>query len=269
MDWLATSWGSSQEVDRGPKRTGAEAFDMSNAMQPADPITAIDLPTLRHRSMIFSVLSDEDCHALLGLAKVIVAPARKTVCQIGEPGDALYVVLGGRAKVSLVSEDGKEIILSFIDPGQVFGEMSLLDGLPRSATVATMEESRLLVLWRKDVIPYLESHPAVTLSLLAAMSQRLRRANGLIEDLNFLNLPARLARLLLNLGEQYGRDTERGQEITLRLSQEELGNLVGASRESINKQFRAWVDAGIMEYAHGTIYLKRLDAFEDAIANSG
>lgn len=257
----------------GPWATGwdgirRDSFGMSGALQQASPVAAVDLPTLRHRSMIFSALSDEDCRDLLNLAKVVVVPARKIVCQAGEPGDALYVVLGGRAKVCLVSEQGKEIILSFIEPGQVFGEMSLLDGLPRSAVVTTMEESRLLMLRRHDFLPYLESHPVVTLRLLAALSQRLRKANGLIEDLSFLNLPARLARLLLSLGEQYGEQEAVGLEIKLKLSQEELGNLVGSSRESINKQFRIWVEDGVMEYAHGAIVLKRPDALEEVVASA-
>lgn len=266
MDKHPVRRGWAERSTTGSERTGRDNFDMSSAMQHASPVAAVDLPTLRNRSMIFSALGDEECRNLLDLAKVVVVPPRKTVCQVGEPGDALYVVLSGRAKVCLVSEQGKEIILSFIEPGQVFGEMSLLDGLPRSAIVSTMEESRLLILSRKDVLPYLESHPAVTLRLLAALSQRLRKANGLIEDLTFLNLPARLARLLLSLSQQYGDQKADGTEIKLRLSQEELGNLVGSSRESINKQFRIWVETDVMEYVHGTIILKRPDALQEVIA---
>lgn len=239
---------------------------MNTDMQQAAPIAAVDLPTLRTRSVIFSALNDHDCLDLLDLARVAVVPARKTVCQLGEPGDAMYVVMSGRAKVSLVSDDGKEIILSFIEPGQVFGEMSLLDGQPRSANVSTMEESRLLVLWRRDLLPYLEKHPGVALKLLEALSHKLRKTNGLIEDLHFLNLPARLARLLTNLAEQYGRDVLQGREIGLKLSQEELGNLVGCSRESINKQFRLWVEAGLMEYQSGIIVIRQPEALQDLCA---
>jgi CRP-like cAMP-binding protein len=266
MDMQAArrGWGG-----RGARRGGEGAFDMNSAMQQAAPIAAVDLPTLRTRSVIFSALNDQDCLNLLDLARVVVVPPRKTVCQAGDSGDAMYVVMSGRAKVSLVSEEGKEIILSFIEPGQIFGEMSLLDGLPRSANVSTMDESRLLVLWRKDLVPYLESHPAVTLKLLAALSQKLRKTNGLIEDLNFLNLPARLARLLLNLADQYGKPVPQGREISIKLSQEELGNLVGASRESINKQFRLWVETGLMEYQHGILVMKNTETFEDISTTPG
>lgn len=250
-------------------RPGKARFDMTSALQQAAPVTAVDLPTLRHRSMIFSALSEQVCLELLQLARVVVVPARKAVCQAGEPGDALYVVLHGRAKVSLVSEEGKEIILSFLDAGQVFGEMSLLDGQPRSATVTTMEESRLLILWRKDVLPYLEAHPAIAIKLLAALSQKLRKTNGLIEDLHFLNLPARLARVLISLADQYGVDTPEGREIRLKLSQEEMGNLVGSSRESINKQLRAWTDQGLLDTQQGVLLVKRLDALQEIVNSPG
>lgn len=269
MDMHAARQGWGGRGKRNGNGRDDAGFNMSSAMQQAAPIAAVDLPTLRTRSVIFSALHDQDCRNLLDLARIVVVPPRKTVCQSGEPGDAMYVVMSGRAKVSLVSQDGKEIILSFIEPGQVFGEMSLLDGLPRSANVSTMEESRLLVLWRKDLVPYLEQHPGVTLKLLAALSQKLRKTNGLIEDLYFLNLPARLARLLTNLSEQYGKTVPQGREIGLKLSQEELGNLVGSSRESINKQFRIWVEAGLMEYQQGILVIKQPEVFAELSATPG
>lgn len=223
------------------------------------PPTAMDIAELRKRSVIFAALSDEEAATIMQLARVVNHPARHTVFQVGEAGDHLLVVMQGRVKVSLISPDGKEAILSILEPGDVFGEMALLDGEPRSASVATMENCSFLVLWRRDFLPFLERNPQVALKLLAALSKRLRSTNDMVGNLSFLHLPARLARILLNLGQQYGKLTAEGIAIGLKLSQEELGNLVGVSRESVNRQIRVWVESGVLDYTHGTIILKDSD----------
>ncbi len=230
------------------------------------PPTPMDIAGLRKRSVIFEALSEEEAASIMQMARMMNHPAKHTVFQEGEPGDHLLVVMHGRVKVSLVSPDGKEAILSILEPGDVFGEMALLDGEPRSATVTTMEKCSFLVLWRRDFLPFLERNPQVSLKLLAALSKRLRATNDMVGGLSFLNLPARLARILINLGQQYGKLTAEGIAIGLKLSQEELGNLVGVSRESVNRQIRLWVEAGVLDYTHGTIILKNSDLlFREAL----
>ena len=219
----------------------------------------MDIAALRKRSVIFEALSEEETTAIMHMARIVNHPARQTVFQEGEPGDHLLVVMHGRVKVSLASQEGKEAILSILEPGDVFGEMALLDGEPRSATVTTMEKCSFLVLLRRDFLPFLERNPQVAFKLLAALSRRLRATNDKVGSLSFLNLPARLARILINLGQQYGKLTGEGIAIAIKLSQEELGNLVGVSRESVNRQIRLWVEEGVLDYTHGAIVLKRSD----------
>jgi CRP/FNR family cyclic AMP-dependent transcriptional regulator len=227
----------------------------------ASPRNAVvDINVLRKRSVLFSVLNDDDANAIIQLGCVANHPAKHIIFQVGEAGDHLLILLEGRVKVSLTSADGKEAILSILEPGDVMGEMALIDGDARSATVSTMDACSFLVLWRRDFILFLERNPHVALKLLAGLSQRLRATNDMVGNLSFLNLPARLARILLNLGQQYGKVTEAGVAIGLKLSQEELGNLVGVSRESVNRQIRIWVDSGLIDYTHGTIVLKNPDA---------
>jgi len=233
------------------------------------PPTAMDIAELRKRSVIFAALSDEEAATIMQLARVVNHPAKHTIFQVGEAGDHLLVVMQGRVKVSLISPDGKEAILSILEPGDVFGEMALLDGEPRSASVATMENCSFLVLWRRDFLPFLERNPQVALKLLAALSKRLRSTNDMVGNLSFLHLPARLARILLNLGQQYGKLTAEGIAIGLKLSQEELGNLVGVSRESVNRQIRVWVESGVLDYTHGTIILKDSDLLFRESLSSG
>lgn len=228
----------------------------------------MDIAELRKRSVIFEALNDEEVATIMRLARAISHPARHTVFQEGEAGDHLLVVMQGRVKVSLISPEGREAILSILEPGDVFGEMALLDGEPRSATVTTMEKSTFLVLWRRDFLPFLERNPQVALKLLAALSKRLRATNEMVGGLSFLNLPARLARILINLGQQYGKLTAEGIAIGIKLSQEELGNLVGVSRESVNRQIRLWVEAGVLDYTHGTMILKNSDVLFRESLNS-
>lgn len=221
--------------------------------------TGLDIGVLRQRSVLFSVLSDADVDAIIRLGSVIQHPDKQVVFQIGESGDNLLILLEGRVKVSLTSSEGKEAILSILEPGDVMGEMALFDGEPRSATLTTMDACSFLVLWRRDFLPFLERNPQVTFKLLAGLSQRLRATNDLVSNLSFLNLPARLARVLISLGQQYGKPTSAGIAIGLKLSQEELGNLVGVSRESVNRQIRAWAEADVLEYTQGTLILKQSD----------
>ena len=228
----------------------------------------IDLTALRQNSVLFAALSDADAWELIQLARQESAPARQAVFQVGQIGDSLHLVLEGRVKVSLLSEEGKEAILSILGAGEVFGEMSLFDGEPRSATVTTMEPCRFLVLRRQAFLPFLENRVHVMLGLIAEMSRRLRATNTLVGNLSFLNLSARLARILLNLVQQYGKVSPQGIVIGLKLSQEELGHLVGVSRESVNRQVRQWVEAGVIDYDHGTIVVRNSDAlFREALTS--
>jgi len=222
---------------------------------------------LKQQSALFSTLEDEDLLAVFDLAHTVRHAAKQVLFHEGDEGDCLYLLVQGRVKVSLMSAEGKEAILSLLEPGQLIGEMALLDGGPRSATVTTMEACEFLVIWRKGFLVFLEHHPKVALALLQALSARLRATNDLVGNLSFLNLPARLARILLNLGQQYGRVTQAGIVIGLKLSQEELGHLVGASRESVNRQIRLWLETHVLDYDHGTLTLKQSDVlFREALS---
>ncbi len=237
---------------------------------PKHPVATklIDLSALRQKSVLFAALTDEEAWELIGLSRQESSSARQNIYRVGQAGDSLHIVLEGRVKVSLLSEEGKEAILSILGTGEVFGEMSLFDGDPRSATVTTMERCRFLVLRRQAFLPFLENRPQVMLELIAEMSRRLRATNTLVGNLSFLNLSARLARILLNLVQQYGKVSPQGIVIGLKLSQEELGHLVGVSRESVNRQLRLWVESGLIDYDHGTLVVLNSDAlFREALTS--
>jgi CRP-like cAMP-binding protein len=207
---------------------------------------------------LFADLSSAE---LIGLA-ALMRPrpyARDEVIYLrGDPGTAFYVIANGKVKITLTSPDGKELILRRLGPGDFHGELALLDDEPRSADAIATEPSVLLVLQRDAFRQFLAEHPAVATKLLSTVSNYLRRNAELIQDATFLDVPARLARILLELaGGTDGALPPAGTVIPDRLKQSELASLVGATRESINKWLGAFERQGLIRYEKGQIVLLR------------
>lgn len=152
-----------------------------------------------------------------------------------EPGDALFIIDRGRVKVALTSVGGREMILSIFKPGDFFGEMSLLDGQPRSANVTALEDADLLMLSRGDFIRHLENRPATALKILAEMSRRLRHADEIIGNLALLDVYGRVARVLIDLAQTEGETVDEGILIRERPTQQDLASMSGTSRETVSR----------------------------------
>ena len=158
-----------------------------------------------------------------------------------DPGDALYIVREGRVKVVLVGEDGREVILGVLGVGDHFGELSLIDNQPRSAHVIAMDDSNLLVLYRDDFRRRVETSPAVALALLTELSRRLRRADEKIGGLVLLDVPGRIARVLLE-----NAPDEASNVVQRRLTHQTIAQMIGASRETVSRAMREFQDAGLI-----------------------
>ena len=171
-----------------------------------------------------------------------------------DPGDALYVVSGGQVKVVLIGEDGREVILSVLNDGDFFGEMSLIDDEPRSAHVIAMRDSRLLVLRRDDFQQQLQQVPSIALKVLKVMVQRLRRADAKIGGLVLLDVNGRVARLLLDLAEESG-----GPRITRKLTHHTIAQMIGSSRETVSRAMRELVERGLIDVTRREITIKDRD----------
>lgn len=212
---------------------------------------------------LFSGFASDELDSLIALSKTVIFKARTTVCRKGDLGDALYIVIAGKLKVSSQSEDGREAILAILEDGETFGEMSLLDERPRSASVIAVQDSELLVIQRQDFIGYLEHNPRVSISLLGILCQRLRLMDNMMEDMRFLGIRSRLAKTLSRLALQHGRTNGNGSiRIDLKLSQEDLGNLICATRESVNKHLKAWEDEGVLNMSQNNFIINRLELLE-------
>lgn len=224
--------------------------------------------TLLAESYLFRNISEQHIENLAKYTKLKTFRNREVICRRGELGTQMFLIAAGRVTLHTDSDEGKELGLGFLNQGDVFGEIALLDGGTRTATVKAIEITHLLVIEKRDFLPFLENNPKVAIQLLSTMAKRLRTTDEHFEDIFFRNLPRRLAKRFLALVDDYGHETASGIEISLKLSQGEIGKLTGASRESVNKQMRAWEVDGLIGCDKGVITIKQLDKLEDISALS-
>lgn len=195
---------------------------------------------------LFSELSPEDTRALVTSMEETHLPRGEVLFHEGDTGDRVYVVIEGKVKLGRHANDGRENLLAILGPGQMFGELSLFDPGPRSATVTAVTDTVLLALNQQQLLAWLEGRPDVAHGLLAQLAGRLRRANDIVADLVFADVPGRVAKSLLELSRRFGAPAEGGIRVAHDLTQEELAQLVGASRETVNKALadfsaRGWI----------------------------
>jgi len=169
----------------------------------------------------------------------------------GDAGTSLYAVCAGSVRISVPSEQGQDAIFNLIPPGELFGEIALLDGGARTADAVVIEDSELMVIERRDFIPLVREYPDVAMKLIEVVCTRLRRTSEQVEDIVFLGLPERLAKALLRLHARSVADPEN----TIRITQRDLSQMVGASRESANKLLRDWQRRGWLKLRRGGLRL--------------
>jgi CRP/FNR family cyclic AMP-dependent transcriptional regulator len=211
---------------------------------------------------LFSSLGDAELELLLKATTTKQLKPKEVLCRKGDPGNQLYGILSGSLKVSTTGSDGKDVMFGLMGPGEVIGEIALLDGEERSATVTAVEKTELLTLHRRELIPFLEKNPAAAIGLSVVLASRVRQLSDRAEDRQTMPLPGRIAKRLLALSEQYGKHPIVGGPVEVRMPQQDLADLVGTTRESVNKQLRAWEEAGIVELGRGKVILKRPEALE-------
>ena len=198
------------------------------------PPVPIDQEVIR-KAPLFTALDDAASVSLLANMVSVKISKGSVLFAEGDGGDQLYVIAEGKLKLGTSSGDGRENLLSILGPGEMFGELSLFDPGPRTSTATAVTDVKLLSLGQEKLLPWLAENPKVALQLLARLAQRLRRTNEAVGDLVFSDVPGRVAKALIDLGERFGKKTEEGLFVHHDLTQEELAQLVGASRETVNK----------------------------------
>ncbi len=175
-----------------------------------------------------------------------------------DPGQVLYVIKEGRVRIRLTSAEGQEVALAVFGPGESFGEMAILDSQPRSADAIAVDKVEVYTLQRQDFIAVVRNHPDIAIEVMKHLSKRIRLANQMVEDLIFLDVYGRVAKKLLELSKEYGVETDEGVRIDLRLTQQELASMVGASRESVNKVMGYFTDKSYISTDKHKITILRL-----------
>ncbi|WP_446666090.1 Crp/Fnr family transcriptional regulator [Flexivirga sp. B27] len=198
------------------------------------------------KAPLFAALDDDAAEALLSTMTRTKIARGQELFHEGEQGDSLYVITGGKVKLGRRSADGRENLLAILGEGEMLGELSLFDPGPRTATASAIADTELVGLSHPDMTEFLGTRPEVAMKMLSALAARLRRTNEALGDLVFTDVPGRVAKALLDLSRRFGKPADDGTLVAHDLTQEELAQLVGASRETVNKALadfssRGWI----------------------------
>ena len=208
---------------------------------------------------LFAALDDEAAAALLASMSRVDLPRGEALFAEGDAGDRLFVITAGKIKLGRTSGDGRENLLTVLGPGEMFGELSLFDPGPRTATATAVADAELVGLGHTDLQDFLTGRPEVARHLLQALARRLRRTNDSLADLVFSDVPGRVAKALLDLSRRFGRQTDAGVLVAHDLTQEELAQLVGASRETVNKALADFASRGWIRLEARAVVLLDVD----------
>jgi CRP-like cAMP-binding protein len=215
---------------------------------------------------LFRRLSVGERDALLARARVQKYAAHETIFLMGSPGDSMVAVLRGTIRISMPSPDGKEIVLAILGPGEICGEIALLDGKERTADARAATECTVVVLERRDVLAFFAQYPEAWARLIEVLCERLRTADQQMAEFALLPVPVRLAKALLRLATSDRPMVDGAAATHVHLTQRELGNVIGATRESVNKYLRAWQRKGCLRLGDRLIVITDRAALEELTA---
>ncbi|HDQ00247.1 MAG TPA: Crp/Fnr family transcriptional regulator [bacterium] len=206
----------------------------------------------------FNLLETFSAEEMISLKDVLidnVVKKKQPIYLAGDPDENLYFLKEGRVKISRIDESGKEFTIILLEPGEIFGELGLFDDSPRETAAIALEDSIICMMKRRDFEKYAINKPELSFKLNKLMGLRLRQIESRIEELLFRDVPSRLARLLLRLFEQHPRETTNGTRINIKLSQQEIANLVGATREMTSMVLNSFKRSGLIRIESKYIYL--------------
>ena len=214
---------------------------------------------------LFGTFQPADHEQLAGLLRRRNLKKGDVLFRKGDEGTALYIIIKGRIKITVPSKLGDEITLAILGQSDFFGEMALLDSLPRSADATSVEETLLYVLNRSDFLSFLIHNENAVRAILYALSSRLRKTDDFLTEVCFLNISARLARRLLEMSESLIHENKPGSSMELKLTQKDLASLLGTTRETINRELKILRDRGIVSTSRNLITIHNLELLKRCI----
>jgi CRP/FNR family transcriptional regulator len=214
-----------------------------------------DAEVVLRRAPLFDGLDDESARTLRRQTSEVKVSRGEHLFLEGQDGDRLYVVLDGKIKLTRAAPDGRENLLSVLGPGEMFGELSLFDPRPRTSTASAVTDATVAALAHDALRPWLLERPEVSMHMLRALARRLRRTNDVMADLVFTDVPGRVAKNLLDLADRFGEQERDGLHVHHDLTQEELAQLVGASRETVNKALADFAARGWLQISARSVLI--------------
>lgn len=220
-------------------------------------------PALFRKMPLFAELDDREVAAIAGVAKTRRYAKDDVIFHADERGDVFCVIREGQVKITMISPEGKEIILSMMGPGDFFGEMALIEDEPRSATVVAIEPLEVLTIWRTDFLQILADNFSITRKILAELSRRVRRTSNKFESLATMDVYGRLARFFLDLAQQHGKVLDNGYVAVTRPTHQAIANTIGTSRETVSRLIHELMRQDLLLSEGKTVYLSKaaLDQF--------
>ncbi len=214
------------------------------------------------RFNFLDTMTHEEMESLSEMVVTNEVKKKQPIYLAGDPSENLYFLKEGRVKITRIDESGKEFTLTLLEPGEIFGELGLFDDSPRETTAVALEDSIICLMKRQDFEKYAAQKPELSLKLTKLMGLRLRQIENRIEELLFRDVPSRLARLLLRLVDQHPRQTKQGVRINIKLSQQELANLIGATREMTSMVLNSFKKQGLINVEAKYIYIMNRNQLE-------
>ncbi len=237
---------------------------LSGTKHTGNPELPLDATTIVQRNALFRGLGAETLAEIVSLSTRRSYEPGAVVFLRGDAGDALYGVITGKVRISVSGAGGKEVFLNIMEPGDSFGEIALLDGQPRTASATAITQSELLVIQRDSFVALLRKESSLALHLIRLLCQRARWTAELMEDSALLGVPARLAKRLLSLAAMHGRPAEGGGT-RLALSQEELAQFLGLSRQIVNQHLQTWRGKGWISLGRGSVTIANERALRNVV----
>lgn len=214
-------------------------------------------PALFRKMALFAELDDREVAAIAGVAKTRRYAKDDVIFHADERGDVFCVIREGQVKITMISPEGKEIILSTMGPGDFFGEMALIEDEPRSATVVAMAPLEVLTIWRTDFLQILADNFSITRKILAELSRRIRRTSNKFESLATMDVYGRLARFFLDLAQQHGKVLDNGYVAVTRPTHQAIANTIGTSRETVSRLIHELMRQDLLLSEGKTVYLSK------------
>ena len=220
------------------------------------------------RINLFKEIPADDMEELASVTRMEMAKKKETIFLPGESSQQVYLLKTGRVKISRISEEGRELTLALLEPGEIFGELEILEGSVRDTIAEAMEESQLCVIQKEQFLSLIRKKPELSFRLTKLIGLRLRRIESRVEDLVFRDVPSRLAHLLIQLSEDYGKAMPEGVLLNIKITHQEMANLIGSIRETVSATLGEFKKEGLIAFDSRKIIILRPDILKKRIGTT-